>query len=300
VPAKLISRIVPMAVLGLAGALAANPLVAQSAVSLNSNVRVEGTSESDYLSDRFSMGVGVYVLSPKLDATFNGTATRANVPVDFGRDFDMNNGVGVLRVDGLWRITPKHDLRLVYFHHDTTRTRTLDHDIAWGDNTYLANASLTANSKLDLYELTYEYTFISRPTFQLAAGGGVHVLNMSIKLSGQATVTDANGTVSQASYSTSNSNLPAPLPVIAARAAWAVTPSIIIEPEAQWLTYHYDGYRGNWWDLRVAGKWMFSRHFGLGLGYDYFHATLDVDKARFNGNVTLGYGGLQAMIVGSY
>jgi hypothetical protein len=45
---------------------------------------------------------------------------------------------------------------------------------------------------------------------------------------------------------------------------------------------------------------MFSRHFGLGLGYDHFHASLDVEKARFNGNVTLGYSGLQAMIVGSY
>ena len=290
----------PIAILGLAGTLLANPLLAQSAVSLNNNVQVEGTSAPGYLSDRFSASVGVYVLSPKLDATFNGNATRANIPVDFGRDFDMNNGVGVLRVDGLWRITPKHDLRLVYFHHDTTRTRTLDHDVAWGDNTYLANASLRADSNLDLYELSYEYTFIRRPTFQLAAGGGVHVLNMSIKLSGQATVTDANGNVSQASYSTSNSNLPAPLPVIAARAAWAVTPHIFIEPEAQWLTYHYDGYHGNWWDLRMAAKWMFSRHFGLGVGYDYFHATLDVEKAKFNGNVTTSYSGLQAMIVGSY
>ena len=123
---------------------------------------------------------------------------------------------------------------------------------------------------------------------------------MSVKVSGQATLTDANGNVSQASYSTSNSNLPAPLPVIGARAAWAVTPKIFIEPEVQWLSYHYDGYRGSWWDLRVAGKWMFSRHFGLGVGYDYFHVNVDVDKARFNGNVNLGYSGLQAMIVGSF
>ena len=138
------------------------------------------------------------------------------------------------------------------------------------------------------------------PTFQLAAGGGVHVLNMSIKLAGQATVTDANGNVSPVSDSTSNSNLPAPLPVIGARAAWAVTPHIFIEPEVQWLTFHYEAYHGSWWDLRMAGKWMFSRHFGLGLGYDYFHVSLNVDKARFNGNVDLGYSGLQAMIVGSY
>jgi hypothetical protein len=126
------------------------------------------------------------------------------------------------------------------------------------------------------------------------------MMNISIKLAGQATVTDANGNVSQASFSTSNSSLPAPLPVIGVRAAWAVTPHIFIEPEAQWLKLHYDAYDGSWWDLRMAAKWMFSRHFGLGVGYDYFHVDANVTKPNFNGNVTLGYSGVQAMIVGSY
>ena len=290
----------PFTVLGLASTLAANSVLAQSAVSINNNVQVEGTSAPGYLSDRFSLSLGTFVVTSKLDSTFKGNATNANSPVDFSHDFGMDNGKGLLRVDVLWRITPKHDLRFVYFHDNTNRTRTFDHDIAWGDYTFLANGSVSADSTLDVYELSYEYAFVRRPTFQLAAGGGVHVLNMSVKLAGQATVTDANGNVSQASYSSSNSNLPAPLPVLGVRAAWAVTPHIFIEPEAQWLSFHYDGCHGSWWDLRMAGKWMFSRHFGLGLGYDYFHSSLDVDKARFNGNVTLRYSGLQAMIVGSY
>ena len=90
--AKFISRVMPIAVLSLVSSLPAKPVLAQSAVSLNNNVQVEGTSASAYLSDRYSMSAGVYLLSPKLDATFNGTATRANIPVDFGHDFDMNNG----------------------------------------------------------------------------------------------------------------------------------------------------------------------------------------------------------------
>ena len=299
-PHKVIARIMPVAIASLASYLLANPVLAQSAVSINSNTLVEGISAPAYLTDHISVSLGAFIVSSKLNSTLKGTASTVNVPVNFSRDFGMDNGNGILRADVLWRITPKHDVRLVYFHHDTDRNRTFDHDIKWGDYTFLANGNISADSKLNVYELSYEYSFVRRPTFQLAAGGGVHVLNMSIKLAGQATVTDANGNVSQASYSGSNSNLPAPLPVIGARAAWAVTPNIFIEPEAQWLSFHYEGYHGSWWDLRMAGKWMFSRHFGVGLGYDYFHASLDVDKARFNGNVTLGYSGLQAMIVGSY
>ncbi len=188
----------------------------------------------------------------------------------------------------------------MYFNDSVSRTRTLDRDFAWGDYTFAANASVSAQTKLAVYELSYEYAFIKQPNFELSAGAGVHMLDMSIKLSGQATFTDVNGNVSPTSYSSTNSNLPAPLPVIGARAAWAVTPNIIIEPEFQWLKIHYDAYDGDWWDLRVAGKWMFSRHFGVGLGYDYFKANVGVDKSNFSGNVSLGYQGLQAMLVGSW
>ena len=45
---------------------------------------------------------------------------------------------------------------------------------------------------------------------------------------------------------------------------------------------------------------MFARHFGVGLGYDRFHVNVDVNKGNFNGNVTLGYSGLQAFLTGSF
>ncbi len=47
-----------------------------------------------------------------------------------------------------------------------------------------------------------------RPNFEWAAGAGIHMLDMSIKLSGNATITDANGNVSAVSYTSSNSQLP--------------------------------------------------------------------------------------------
>jgi hypothetical protein len=191
-------------------------------------------------------------------------------------------------------------VRFVYFQNNVTRTRTLDRDFAWGNYTFQANADVTAENKLGVYELSYEYAFMRRPNFELAAGAGIHLLNMSFKLSGNATVTDANGNVTPASFATSSNNLPAPLPVIGVRALWAITPTIFIEPELQVFKFKYDAYDGNWSDLRIAAKWMFSRHFGVGVGYDNFRVNVDVSKASFNGNVTLGYSGLQAMLVGSY
>jgi len=289
----------PLGVLSLVGCLVANALLAEPAKASNDPVLVEGTSDT-YLTDQFSVSLGTYVVGSKLKATLDGNAANSNEPVDFSHDFGMDKDATRFRFDALWRINDKHHVRLVYFNNNVTRTRTLDKDLSWGDDTFLANGSVSAQNKLAVYELAYEYAFVRKPDFEFAAGGGIHMLDMSLKLSGQATVTDPNGNVTPGSFESKNSNLPVPLPVLGARAGWAVTPTIILEPELQWFKFKYDAYDGSWWDLRASAKWMFSRHFGVGLGYDYFHVKVDVTKAAFNGNVTLGYSGLQAMIIGSY
>jgi hypothetical protein len=289
----------PVALFGLAGAMAATEALSQ-VTSGGTTALVEGTSTSTYINDKYQFSLGTFIVGTNLKSTFDGTAAGSGDKVDFAHTFDMNKDYNRFRLDGLWRITPKHHVRFVWFQNNITRTKTLDKDLAWGDYTFQAHADVSAESKLGVYELSYEYAFIRKPNLEVAAGAGVHMMNMSIKLKGDATFTDENGVVHPAAFSTSNSNLPAPFPVIGARATWAVTPNIFIEPEVQWFAFKYDAYNGNWWDARVAAKWMFMRHWGVGLGYDAFHVNVTVDKASFNGNVTLGYSGGQLMIVGSY
>ena len=297
-PARPLLRTTAFALAALAGALAASTALAQ-VTSGSTTAQVEGTSTSNYISDKYQFSLGTYIVGSNLKSTLDGTAAGSGEQVDFAHTFDMNKDYSRFRLDGLWRITPKHHLRFVYFQNNITRSRTLDKDLAWGDYTFQANAEVAAESKFGVYELSYEYAFIRKPTLEVAAGAGIHMMNMSIKLTGSATYTDANGVVQPADLSTSNSNLPAPFPVIGARATWAVTPTIFIEPEVQWFAFKYDAYDGNWWDARVAAKWMFTRHWGVGLGYDAFRVNVTVDKASFNGNLTLGYSGGQLMVVGS-
>jgi len=289
-----------LAVAGLVNACLLQSALAADPVNLsNGNVMVEGTTPAWLITDRFTGDFGTFVVSNNVKATLDGTANTGR-SVDFAHTFSEDGNFNRFRLDFLWRISPKHHVRFVYFQNNVSRTRTLDKDLEWGDYTFQTNASVTAKNDLSVYELSYEYAFIRKPTFELAAGAGIHFLDMSFKLSGSATVTDSNGNVTPASFQSTTSNLPAPLPVIGARALWAITPTIYLEPEVQVFKFKYDAYDGNWTDFRIAAKWMFSRHFGVGLGYDAFHVNVDVTKARFNGNVTLGYSGLQAMIVGSY
>ena len=172
----------------------------------NPSVYIENTSAAApaLLTDPFNLSLGSYVVGTNLTADLNGHSVSAGTPIDFGHTFGTGGDFNRVRLDGEWRITPTQHIRLLYFNTDVTRTRTLDKDLDWGDYAFQANASVSATSKLAVYELSYEYAFLRRPTFELTGNAGVHVLDMSIKLAGNATITDANGNVSSAQYESKN------------------------------------------------------------------------------------------------
>jgi hypothetical protein len=62
----------------------------------------------------------------------------------------------------------------------------------------------------------------------------------------------------------------------------------------------YQGINGNWSDLRAGATWMFSHHFGLGVGYDRFATHVDVSKGSFNGRLNFGYQGLLIYVQGGF
>jgi hypothetical protein len=267
---------------GLLGAVTAASALAQS-------------NSQGLLNDSLVINAGTFVMGTDVKASLNGN-TKTNSAVDFNGTLGKPSDVSRARLDALWRISPKHHLRFMYFNDETTRARAIDRDISWGDATYQLGASVEMVSKLSVYELAYEYAFVREPTYEVAASGGVHYMDISLQLSGAATVNGA--TVAQ--FSRQTSTLPAPLPVIGLRAGWAVSPQWYLGAQGQLFAIKVDGYDGTWTDVRLDATWMFSRHFGLGMGYNYFGATINVDRPAFNGSLSFGYSGLQAFLTGSF
>jgi hypothetical protein len=125
-----------------------------------------------------------------------------------------------VRLDGLWRVTPAHHLRLEYCDNKTTRNRALRKPIQWADNTYNAGVVVTAVNQTKITKFSYEYAFMHAPNYEVAASFGVHYTDVSLQLSGLATVTDANGNLNQAGFSTKYASAPIPLPFIGINGSW--------------------------------------------------------------------------------
>jgi len=257
----------------------------------------------ELLNARFNVSLGTFVVASNLNGSLRGTANTNNQNVDFDKEFGTDADQTRWRVDVSWRITQRQHLRFMYFDNDIQRTRTIDQNLEWGDYTFLAGAQVTAEQKFRVYELSYEYAFLRRDNYEIVASAGIHFEDLILKLSGNAslTVDTPAGPVEQpATFTTKQSSVPAPLPVLGVRGDWAVSDHVYLDASAQVFKLSYQGIDGNWSDLRAGATWMFNQHFGVGVGYDRFATHIDVNKGSFNGRLNVGYQGALIYVKGGF
>ena len=255
------------------------------------------------LNDRFVIAVGGFAVISNINGSLSGSANTTDQNVNFDKQFGTDANQTRIRADVLWRITPRQHLRFSYFNNDVQRTRTIDQDLAWGNYTFLAGGQVTAETKFRVYELDYEFAFLRRPNYEIVAVGGIHLDDLTLKLSGNAslTVDTPMGPVEQpATFTTKSNSVPAPLPVLGLRADWAISPHVYLDAGGQVFAISYQGINGNWSDLRAGATWMFSNHVGIGVGYDRFATHVDLSKASFSGRLNFGYQGLLIYLKGGF
>lgn len=279
---------IPVAVksgfLALCAAVSASPsALAQSA-----------TPAQALLDQRFVINAGVFLVQTDLKATLNGQTVN-NPEIDFDQTFGKADSSTRVRADARWRINPKHHLTFMYFDNRNSRTKKLEETVDWGDNRYDIGATVTSENRFKVGALAYEYAFMRQPSYEVSASVGLHVSDLSLSLSGDATV---NGT--PVSKSTKSNSVTAPLPVVGLRGAWVVTPAILVEAQGQFFKLKVNEVDGYWSDIRASATWMFNKNFGLGLGYDRFFNKVDVSKNDFDGRVKFGYSGVQLFVTGSF
>ena len=255
------------------------------------------------LSDRFNVDLGTFVVASNLNGSLRGTANTTDQNVNFDKQFGTDADQTRWRVDILWRITQRQHLRFMYFDNDIRRTRAIDQNLEWGDYTFLAGGQVTAEQKFRVYELAYEYAFLRRDNYEIVASGGIHYDDLTLTLSGDAslTVDTPTGPVEHTqTFTTKKSSVPLPLPVLGLRGDWAVSDHVYLEASGQVFKLSYQGIDGNWSDLRAGATWMFNYHFGIGIGYDRFATHVDLNKGSFNGRLNVGYQGGLIYVKGGF
>jgi hypothetical protein len=257
------------------------------------------TVASQLLHETFQLDLGVFVLGTTTKASLNGQGVN-NPEVDFNQTFGTGYDTQRVRLDGIWRISDRHHVEFMYFTNGVSHTRSIDpaDPVKWGN--YAFSGSVTAKNRLSVYELGYEYAFIKKPTFELAGGIGIHYTKVSIKLDGDATLTNPDGTTSMVTGAAKTASVPAPLPVIGLRSGWAFADNWVLDAQLQLFDFNYDQFHGHWYDLKAGVTYLFNRNIGVGAAYDDFSTNLDISQSNFNGRLKLGYRGGLIFVRGAF
>ncbi len=297
-----LARFDPLLAASLLAVLVSSSIHAQTASATDTNATHEDTPSESLLNDRFVVTVGGFVVSSSINGSLSGSANTSGQKIDFSKQFGTDADQTRWRADALWRITPRQQVRFSYFSDDVAHTRTINQDLAWGDYTFL-RGQLSAESNFKVYELDYQFAFLRRTDYEIVAVAGLHMDDLTLKLSGNAslTVDTPTGPVEQPATFTSKSNsLSTPLPVLGLRANWAVSPHIYLDAAGELFAISYQGTSGNWSELSAGAAWMFSDHFGIGLSYDRFQTHADLSKLSFSGRLNFGYQGLLLYVRGGF
>lgn len=238
------------------------------------------------LADTFHISLGTFIVNTDTTLRLDGEAGEQGQDIDWEKNFGEGD-VYRFRLDGYWRFAERHKLRAMVFSTSRSASRTFDEDISWGGETFPASATIDGEFKFSIYELAYEYAFMRRENYELAASFGVHYTDYEASLG--ATVSGNGGATNRRIER--GGSIGAPLPVVGLRGTWLLSQTFSLDVSGQFFALTYGDIDGNLQDYRVLMNWQPSRWVGLGVGYNHFVLDVDVDSSNFRGKMDWAYHG---------
>jgi hypothetical protein len=250
----------------------------------------ERREADDPLADRFSVSLGWFLVDTSTRVRVDGTARQ-------GSEIDLEGHLGFddtdrFRVDAYWRFKPRHKLRLLYFDTRRSSSRTIDRDLQFRDRTFTISSEIDARFTTQVAEIAYEYAFLRRERYEVAATLGIHDLRFDLALA----ATEGQQGITQAESAAANG----PLPVVGLRGVWRLSDRWFVDAQAQFFEVSVNPYDGRIEDYNASLVWQALPHVGIGAGYNEFVTRLDVDGSRFDGHLRWQYGGARIFVTASF
>lgn len=259
-------------------------LMACTAALLLGSPAVRAADAPNLLEDRFQLSLGTFGVNNEPRVDLKGE-TGGGGTVDVGRSVSGNEVNP--RLDGQWRFADRHKVRMSAFSYSRSKTRVLDEEIEWGDETFPVNAELEVDNGWTVIAAAYEYSFVRREKYEIGASIGLHYFDFDVELRAEG---DASGEPFERVLEESAS-IGLPAPVVGLRGLWSLSHNLWIDAAVEYFALSLDDYSGSLQDYRLFITWQPKTWLGVGVGYNRFKVDVDVDKDDFNGNLDWVYDG---------
>lgn len=209
------------------------------------------------------------------------TVNNTNLRLDGaqrGTDIDLENVTGLdsdrssFLASGEWRFAANHRISVDYFRLNRDSTKTIDRTITIGDTVIPVNTNLATESKTEFFITNYSYSFTKSPDMEFYGLLGLYGAKFDYSFK-------ANSPIVNKSASTR-----APLPLIGLGADFFLSPRWTVRVFGEGLKVKVGDVDGSMYHVGASTDYMFTRNWGVGLGYRLADIKVDVDKSGFRGH----------------
>ncbi|NHA14211.1 hypothetical protein [Thioalkalivibrio sp. XN279] len=266
-------------------------LPALLAVLLLPGAALARDDDSNLLAQRFQFGLGTFINGSSLNIRVDGEAGEIGTPVNWGKTIG-DRDESRFRFDGLWRVSERHHLRLMFTDYSSSAEREIEEEIIWDGDLIPVGVSARGTFGFEVFEAAYEYAFVKRPDVEIAGSVGLHYTQLEATLLANVQVDGEEGQVERGG----TADVDAPLPVFGARGQWRLGNNFYADLLGQAFYLSVGDYTGRILNLRATVLWQWHPRLGVGIGYDWFRVDIDGDADGFQGTMDWTYEGPQAFV----
>ncbi len=230
----------------------------------------------DYLSptdERVRLSLGVMDVSSTTTLRLDSSTGVPGTPVNAEDAFGLDRSDVEAKIEAMVRVGGRSRLRFDYFSLDRTGNTTLTAPILFRDVQLDVGDPVNTDLSLRTLGITYEYSFLHRERFELAATLGINDTDISARARVSTQTRHVDQTEDQAG----------PLPSIGLDGTYVISKRFYVDARAQYFKLAVDHLNGTLSFYELAGLYRFRPNVAFALGYNSIKADLDSRQTKNSG-----------------
>jgi hypothetical protein len=219
---------------------------------------------------------------------FNSGTGVVGTPLSAERDLGLSNQAYQPRFELMFRLRPRHRVRVNFFDLRRNGSTVLDSTILYGDQAFQVGRPLQSTLNWRQMDITYTYSFLRGDRYELGAGLGVHLLEAEA-------IAQEPGTSLRSDY-----NQAGPFATLALDGSYLIARHWSFNARANYMHLTVRNFTGELEDYHADVQYRWRRNFAVGAGYDYSQAQVDIRNRDPSGIVQLRINGPQLFLRVSY
>jgi hypothetical protein len=233
--------------------------------------------------EKFKVTAGLFVPINNTRVQVGANGSASGTDIDFQKDLGFGASQVTFLANFQWRISRRSKINLAYYDMNRTATHTLTKDITFNDQTYHINSTVDTYFNTAIYQFSYSYAIIEKPTYEAGVMIGAHTVGTKAGIS-------LNGTNTGISQD-NNFGFTAPLPDLGIWGGYAFSDRFAVGLDFDYLSLTINKINGRLIAYNLVFSYKLIRQLDLSLAYSGLNFNVETTKKDITGKFRWGYNG---------